>query len=257
VLNINKTQYTLVKIPIKEIIKQEYDVKLTQTQEIDNEYLIKQGNSPLFDQIEMLRGYFCERINEIILVVAKKNPSQEEYLRYVLDNGFSYNGVHYKRFGKSASQGKDGITAFVCDDIFEELYMITQMDIEIKECVISKYEAQRCLVFSSCTLIQDYMPNIVIVGEYEKTLQNQLIKYVVEREREFADKETGKIKKYKSREIEEGYKDLKLIPFDGCGCHEKEFMEVTSAQLGLDYNAVGEQIRIPLMKGYSVYVPFR
>lgn len=256
-LNINKTQYTLVKIPIKEIIKQEYDVELTQDQEIDNEYLIKQGTSPFFDQIEMLRGYFCERINEIVLVIAKKNSSQEEYLKYILDNGFSYNGVHYKRFGKSASQGKDGITAFVSDAIFDELYMITQMDIEIDECVISKYEAQRCLVFSSCTLIQNYMPNIVIIGEYEKTLQNQSIKYVVEREREFIDKETGKAKKYKSREIEEGYKDLKLIPFDGCGCHEKEFMENTSAQLGLDYNAIGTQVRLPFVKGYSVYVPFR
>ena len=135
--------------------------------------------------------------------------------------------------------------------------MITQMDIEIDECVISKYEAQRCLPFSSCTLIKDYMPNIVIIGEYEKTLPNQLIKYVVEKEKEFEDKETGKKKKYKSREIEEGYSDIRLSPFDGCGCHEKEFMEITSAQLGLDYNAIGNQIRLPFVKGYSVYVPFR
>lgn len=219
--------------------------------------MIAQGNSPLFDQIERLRGCFSSHINEIILVVAKKNPKQEIHLRNILRDGFAYNGIHYSRFGKSASQGKDGITAFVCDDIFDELYMITQMDIEIDECVISKYEAQRCLPFSSCTLIKDYMPNIVIIGEYEKTLHNQLIKYVVEKEKEFVDKETGKKKKYKSREIEEGYKDLKLSPFDGCGCHEREFVENVSAQLGLDYNAIGTQVRIPFVKGYSVYVPFR
>ena len=192
-----------------------------------------------------------------MLVVAKKNPKQEKDLRYILDKGFIYNGTHYSRFGKSASQGKDGITAFVCDDIFDELYMITQMDIEIDECVISKYEAQRCLPFSSCTLIHDYMPNIVIIGEYEKTLENQLIKYVVEREKEFTDKETGKKKKYKSREIEEGYKDLKLSPFDGCGCHEHEFKEEVGKQLGLDYEPIGTQVRLPFIKGYSVYVPFR
>lgn len=192
-----------------------------------------------------------------MLVIAKKNPKQENDLRYILDEGFTYNGIHYSRFGKSASQGKDGITAFVCDEIFDELYMITQMDIEIDECVISKYEAQRCLPFSSCTLIKDYMPNIAIIGEYEKTLYNQLIKYVVEKEKEFTDKETGKKKKYKSREIEEGYKNLKLSPFDGCGCHEHEFMENVSAQLGLDYNVIGTQVRFPFIKGYSVYVPFR
>lgn len=189
--------------------------------------------------------------------MAKKNPKQEKDLRYILENGFTYNGIHYSRFGKSASQAKDGITAFFCDAMFDELYMITQMDIQIDECVISKYEAQRCLPFSSCTLIKDYMPNIVIIGEYEKTLPNQLIKYVVEREKEFVDKETGKTKKYKAREIEEGYKDLKISPFDGCGCHEHGFMENVSAQLGLDYNVIGTQIRLPFVKGYSVYVPFR
>ena len=204
-----------------------------------------------------MRGKFSSHINEIILVVAKKNPKQEKDLRYILDKGFTYNGIHYSRFGKSASQGKDGITAFVCDSIFDELYIITQMDIKIDECVISKYEAQRCLLFSSCTLIKDYMPNIVIIGEYERILQNQLIKYVVEREKEFVDKETGKTKKYKLREIEEGYKDLKISPFDGCGCHEHGFMENVSAQLGLDYNVIGTQVRLPFIKGYSVYVPFR
>lgn len=253
----NNTQYTLVKIPIKEIINQDYNIIIDRDTEINNEYLITQGTSLLFDQIERLRGKFTSHISEIILVVAKKNPKQEEYLRHILNEGFTYNGIHYSRFGKSASQGKDGITAFVCDDIFDELYMITQMDIEVDECVISKYEAQRCLPFSSCTLIHDYMPNIIIIGEYEKTLQNQLIKYVVERKREFVDKETGKTKKYNAREIEEGYKDLKLSPFDGCGCHEYEFMKNISTQLELDYEVVGVQIRLPFVKGYSVYVPFR
>lgn len=210
----------------------------------------------MFDQIEQLRGSHTNHITELILVVAKKNPKQEKDLRHILSNGFSYNGIHYTRFGKSASQGKSGITAFVCDEIFDELYMITQMDVEIDECVISKYEAQRCLPFSSCTLIHDYMPNIVIIDEYEKTLEHQFIKYVVEKEKTYIDN-NGNEKKYKSREIEEGFKDLKLSPFDGCGCNEHEFMENVSAQLGLDYNVIGTQVRLPFVKGYSLYVPFR
>lgn len=253
----NNNLYTLIKIPIKELINNDFNINFTRDEEIKKEYLISQGDSLLFDQIERLRSKKTKHINEVILVVAKKNPRTEEQLRYVLNNGFTYNGVHYSRFGKSASQGKNGITAFVCDEIFNELYMSTQMDIEIDECVISKYEAQRCLPFSSCTLIYDYMPNIVIIGEYEKTLKNQLIKYVVERKKEFIDKETGKKKTYNAREIEEGYKDLKLSPFDGCGCHEQDFMINISAQLGLDYNAVGVQVRLPFIKGYSVYIPFK
>lgn len=249
--------YTLIKIPIKDLINNDFNMNITRDEEIDKEYLISQGDSLLLDQIERIRGRKSKHINEIIIVVAKKNPKQEEHLRYILNEGFTYNGIHYLRFGKSASQGKNGETVFVCDEIFDELYKITQMDVEVDECVISKYEAQRCLPFSSCTLIHNYMPNIVIIGEYEKVLKNQLIKYVVERRREFVDKNTGKKKTYNAREIEEGYKDLKISPFDGCGCHEHEFMKNISTQLGLDYDVVGVQVRFPFVKGYSVYVPFR
>lgn len=250
-------QYTLVKLPIKEIISQNFDVKMNRETEMEKEYLVAQSDSLLFDQIARLRGRASSHISEVILVVAKKNPKLETELKYLLENGFSYNGVHYSRFGKSASQAKEGITAFVCDDMFDTLFQITQMDIAVDKCVVSKYEAQRGLVFSSCTLIHDYMPHIVIIGEYEKTLQNQLIKYVVEEEKEYVDKNTGQKKTYIAKEVVEGYRDLKLSPFDGCGCHEQEFTEQISAQLGLDYNAIGAQIRLPFIKGYSVYVPFR
>ncbi len=254
---ITQQQFSLIKIPLRIIKDSNNDVHMSRTDAIDNNYMIAQGNSLLFDQIERLRGYQTEHISELILVVAKKNPSQEDFLREILRNGFDYNNRHYVRFGKSASQGKEGITVFVSDSIYEELYMITQMDIEIDECVISKYEAQRNLVFSSCTLVPDYMPNIVIIGEYEKTLKDQWIRYVVERYKEYTDKETGEVKKYKTREIEKGYHDIPLSPFDGCGCHEAEFMERTSAALGLDYNAVGNQVRLPFIKGFSTYVPFK
>ncbi|MCM1496011.1 MAG: RNA dependent RNA polymerase [Bacteroides sp.] len=255
--NISSTQYTLIKLPLQELITQRFDVHMDRAAELEQEYRITQENSLLLDQIERLRGRTVSHIEEVILVVAKKNPKQETALRNVLKNGFYYNGIHYARFGKSASQGKDGITAFVCDSIYDELYRITQMDIPVEECIISKYEAQRCLIFSSCTLIHDYMPNIIIIGEYEKQIEHQFVKYVVEQEKEFTDPETGEPKTYKARIIEEGWRDVKISPFDGCGCHEWEFMEQVSAQLGLDYNAIGTQIRLPFMKGFSVYVPFR
>ncbi len=251
------SQCTLIKLPLKELIRQNFDMNLSRDQEIEKGYFITQESSLLFDQIERLRGIPSSHINEVILLTAKKNPRQEKDLRRVLKEGFYYNGTHYSRFGKSASQAKEGITAFVCDSIFDELYKITQMELPIDECVISKYEAQRCLVFSSCTLIEEYMPNIVITGEYQKELQNQLIKYVVEKEETFTDKESGKEIRYRSRKIEEGRRDIPLSPFDGCGCHEYEFTKKISKQLQLDYNAVGMQIRLPFIKGFSVYVPFR
>lgn len=244
-----------MKIPIKEVIRQEYDVVLSEEEKCS--YLIAQEHSLLLDQIERLRGHFSEYVSELILLSAKKNPRQEEHLKYVLEHGFFCNNTHYSRFGKSASQAKDGITAFVCDEIFEELYRITQMDLEISSCVISKYESQRCLLFTSCTLIPNYIPNIVIIGEYEKVLRDQLIRYVTETEKTFPNEQTGEEKAYRARTITEGRRDIPLSPFDGCGCHESEFMERVSQVAGLDYLAAGSQIRLPFIKGYSVYVPFR
>ncbi len=248
-------QFTVVKLPLKKILEQ--DCRVTLTDKEQEEYLVEQADSLLFDQILRLRGKYSPHISELILMVAKKNPKQEKQLRTVLDHGFIYNGRRYMRFGKSASQGKAGITAFVSDDIFDELYRITQMDIPVEECVISKYEAQRCLLFSSCTIIKDYIPNIIIIGEYEKVLKDRYVRYVVQKQKEITDKETGKPKTISVREVEEGYKDIKLSPFDGCGCHEAEFAQKTSQVLGLDYTAIGNQIRLPFIKGYSVYVPFR
>ncbi|MDF2950581.1 MAG: hypothetical protein K0S18_164 [Anaerocolumna sp.] len=246
----DKQQFVLAKIPLKLIIKHSYNVEISKDDEVD--YLIAQSNSILFDQIERIRGSFSERINEFILVEAPKNPKTENELRYVLNNGFTYNGVNYVRFGKSASQGKDGITAFCDANIYEELFMVTQMDVEIDECVISKYEAQRCLPFSSCTLIKDKLPYIVVIGEYKKVLEDQYIRYVVEKDKEYTDEETGEVKKYKAREIDEGYHSIELSPFDGCGCHSRKVSEMAKTALGLDYIPIGLQIRLPFFKGYSV-----
>lgn len=75
---IETTQYTLIKIPIKELIKQNFNATVSRDLEINEEYLIAQGDSPLFDQIERLRGHFSSHINEIILVVAKKILSRKK-----------------------------------------------------------------------------------------------------------------------------------------------------------------------------------
>ena len=110
-------QYTMLKIPLKEIISQNFDITIRRNEEIERGYLVAQEPSLLLDQIERLRGRPSEHISEMILVTAKKNPKQEDALRQLLADGFCCNGIHFRRFGKSASQAKAGITAFVCDGI--------------------------------------------------------------------------------------------------------------------------------------------
>ena len=247
----------MIKIPIREIVKQNYNVKLTKDEEIKKDYVIQQLDSLLFDQLRQIRGKDSPRINELILVIAKKTKKKEDLTKKLLYEGFNYNNVHYVRFGKSSAEGKAGITVFVDDRIFTELTNRTQLDIPIDSCVVSKYENQRCLPFSTCTLVDGELPYIVIVNEYTKVLPQQMIRYVVEKKKEFIDKQTGEIKPYNSREIEEGLHDIQLSPFDGSGCHTHEISKRISDAVGLDYIAIGAQIRLPFFKGYSVEVPFK
>jgi hypothetical protein len=72
----DKQQFILAKIPIKLIIKNSYNISLKQDDE--EEFLIEQSQSLLFDQIERIRGSFSKRINEFILVEAQKNPRTEK-----------------------------------------------------------------------------------------------------------------------------------------------------------------------------------
>lgn len=248
-------QFTLVKLPIQEIIRQDYSVTLSPEEELP--FLVSQGNSLLFDQIARLRGQESSHITELILITAKKSPSTASALKHILAEGFFYGGIHYRRFGKSASQAKEGITAFVAESIFEELYRITQLDLKVKECVISKYESQRCLVFSSCTLIENKIPRIVIIDEYEKVLKDQYIRYVKNVPKTIIDSETGEPKAVTVKEVTEGFRNIPLSPFDGCGCHELEFSQAAQKSLHLDYLPSGAQVRLPFLKGFSVYVPFR
>ena len=230
---------------------------MTKDEELQKDYLIAQQNSLLLDQLRQIRGKDSVRINELILVEAKKNKNTKEATQHILRNGFDYNDVHYVRFGKSSSQGKAGITVFINSEIYNEMFIITQLDIPIDKCVVSKYENQRCLPFSTCTIIDGEIPNIVVIDEYTKVIKNQQIRYVVEKEKEFKDKSTNKIKKYNAREIEDGVHDIQISPFDGCGCHTHEVSERISNAIGLDYVAIGAQIRLPFFKGYSVEMPFK
>ena len=68
-------QYTMLKIPLKEIISQNFDITIRRNEEIERGYLVAQEPSLLLDQIERLRGRPSEHISEMILVTAKKNET--------------------------------------------------------------------------------------------------------------------------------------------------------------------------------------
>lgn len=253
--------YSVGKLHIK-AFRNKTDLRLTRKDISDKDMVpVSQTDSLFLEQVRKITGRAITDINldELILLKAPKPPKgqNKSLLQRVLEDGFYIDGRHYVRYGKSAAQGKDGITLFVDEEIYPYLFESSQLGVSILECVISKYESQRNLILSSCTIIEGDLPYIVIVGEYTKVLKDQYIRYVVEGKKKIIDKSTQTEKAVNVREVKEGYHDIKLSPFDGCGCHSHQMSVKWSEALGLDYVAVGAQIRLPFMKGYSVEVPFK
>lgn len=247
--------HDILKITIQDIIKAEFDLHMNK--ENESQYIIRQQESPFFKQIELVRGYPSNRIKELIFVEAKHNKKRRPQLEKLLAKGFNYNNTHYVRFGKSASQAKDGITVFMSNKFYTEMMERSQLGVKIDKCIISKYESYRCLIFSACQLVdEDKLPNIILVDEYTKILHNQYVRYAVEKDVEYFDKTTNQNKTIKNkRMIEEGYHDVKLSPFDGFGVHTEEMSKIFAKYTGADHISIGYQVKLPFLKGMSIQAP--
>lgn len=247
--------YSLLKIKIQDIIKSDYNLSVDD--ELQKKYRIKLPESLLFQQLNIVRGHSVEEISEFIFVEAKRNKDRENKLITLLQEGFTCNNKKYIRFGKSPSQGKNGITTFVQEEYYEELTERSKLGLDIDKCVISKYESYRSLIFSSCHIVNEDIPKIVIINEFEKTIQNQKIRCAEEKEFSHIDKETGEVKKYKNRVIVDDVTDITISPFDGFGLHTKEVSHLLRKTVSKECKSVLFQIRLPFMKGVSVEFDFK
>ncbi|MGD7047067.1 hypothetical protein FZC83_02285 [Rossellomorea marisflavi] len=253
----NKTcTYKLIKITIQQLIKSNFDLSMSENEAKD--YLIQQNDTPLFRQLSLIRGCDSKIINELIYVEAKHNKKRLPDLKKMLKFGFIYNNKKYVRFGKSSSQAKDGITVFIEDSIHANMLERSQLGVPVDQCVISKYESYRSLILSSCQIVDEDIPYIVIMDEYEKTIPNQHVRYAEERDVTYVDKVSGEKKvAKKQRFIKEGNADIKISPFDGFGVHTEEISKKFSKYIKSDHESVLFQIRLPFMKGVTVETDFK
>lgn len=254
-MHLSVKMYDILKININDLPKPSFDLQMSSKTEF--RHLIRQQNTPLFEQIKKLRGYETKKIEELIFLEAKHNKKKISYLKTVLKDGFMYNGRHYKRFGKSASQAKDGVTVFIASDYYDEVMESSQLGIEVDKCVVSKYESYRCLILSACQMVDGKIPNIVMVDEFTKVIPDQYVRYAIEKDVDIVDKKTNQKKAYKNRVIEEGYQDIEISPFDGFGVHTEEMSKLWSGFLGLDCTPIAYQVRLPFLKGVSIQAPFK
>lgn len=285
--------YKVMKLKLSTIISNNYNLKAFSTKKLQKNLIMQQDNS-IFRHInkinngnkligikkkhEYIEDIIFVNINKSVTMAEwqiqkKKEEYQQKYLEtgkdryseyidgktalaHILKNGFKYNDITYKRFGKSSSMARNASIAFISEAIYDQLFDITTMGIDLnKPMVLSKFEAYRGLLFSSSNVIQNELPYIVLVEDLIKYIPNQQIKYTIEEDSEYVSKHTGEVIKTKKYPIYSGIDEVEISCFDGMGCHEKDLGDKIERILGVRYPAV--QIRVPYMKGLSVEFSFR
>ena len=207
-------------------------------------------------QIQQKKDEYAEKYKETGKERYREYMDGRTALEYVIKNGFKYQGVLYKRFGKSSSMARNASIAFVSEKIFDKLFDITTMGIDLKKpMVLSKFEAYRGLLFSSSIVIQKTLPYIVLIDDLEKYIPDCDIKYTVEEDHEYISKITGQVVKTKKYPIISGRDNVKISCFDGMGVHEESISSKFAEVLEEDCPAV--QIRAPYMKGLSIKFSYK
>lgn len=248
--------FELPKIKIQQIIKSDYNFSITE--EDEKQYIIQQQDTPLFRQLSLIRGKETKRIDELVFVEAKHNKKRRPLLEKLLKEGFYYNGKLFVRYGKSSSQAKDGVTVFIDNDVYEEMMERSQLGVKVEKCVISKYESYRNLILSSCQMVDEELPYIVIVDEYSKMIHDQHVRYAVQKDVEYTNPQTHKKVIAKNQKfIEESTTDIEILPFDGFGVHTKEISKLFSKYTASTHDSVLFQIRLPFMKGVTIETDFK
>lgn len=222
--------YTIYQIPIEKI---------------NDDYKIQIGENLITELIQNIRNrqYKEEEDNfipELIYIKINNNNDKTKAILEKIDiNGFTINGIKYKRLGKSPAMTRTGRIAFVDETLKEQLDELIMLGKHVDKAVPSKYEAYRGLSFSTC-LFSDVVPkNVCIVDEYKTTI-NEYVKTV------------------KDGQIIEGNFDVETTLWDGMGVHSPEWGKKVAKSLGIGYTPVGYQIRMfPSIKGMSYEFNFK
>lgn len=103
----------------------------------------------------------------------KKDEDKRNLYAYMMKEGIYIDNVHYVREGavKSASQTRTQKTMFIREDLKGKITEYSTLGRKPEKTVIAKMETAKGLLLSSALLLEECMPRIVIVPDYEVTLK--------------------------------------------------------------------------------------
>lgn len=103
----------------------------------------------------------------------ERDEDKRKLYAYMMQEGIYIDDVHYVREGavKSASQTRTQKTMFIREDLKDKITEYSTLGRKPEKTVIAKMETAKGLLLSSALLLEDCMPRIVIVPDYEITLK--------------------------------------------------------------------------------------
>lgn len=221
-------------------------------------YKIKQQYNHLFRIIRNNKEIKNNYIDDVVFVDCSNNKNYQKELDGILRYGITINGVEFKYWGKSASMSRAGILGFVSTEMYNIVETYAMMEIKFDKTVLSKFEAYKCLLLSSCFCIEkEELPYMIVVDDYEAVVKDVKIKYVDEKEIEYTDKNTGELKVFKEKIIKEGIKDIDNNVNDGAGLCSIEWAKSIQEYLEIPYMPCALMLRVPYIKGISIAVDFK
>lgn len=247
--------YVTYKFPFKFLRENDFDITLDDTGM--GEYEIKQADNLLFHQIRRITGRTSTCARLVAFVDCKGCSGDVDGLTELITNGFYVNGEHFVLSERSASMTRNSILSFTDDSIADELFEAVTMGSDPGPTVISKLMAYRGLTLSSCHCLDGFRPKVIVVSDYECVVQNQHIRYIYDMETSFVNDE-GKEVPWKQKDVTDGYRDIPITPFDGCGVHHPAITEEVMMRLCLKDDDSPTTIlwRAPYIKGLTAEIDY-
>lgn len=191
------------------------------------------------ENIEKLK-IIQNNINEIQYIkdIVNVKVTNKDHYRDIALNGFTMNGIKYKRLCCGSGQMRRNTVTFVNEKLYDYLNesLMCGLDGRIEKISLAKYSAYFALSFSSVLWVRK--PRICVIPDYETVLPNQKIDFVVK-------DENGK------KHIEEREMDITLNSADGMGLISPQCAKWFSEDIGLPEGQVACQfvIRSVFVKG--------
>ena len=240
--------YRVNKLTLTDVVDEKYYMIVDHPE--DGRFSILQQDNLLFRQVRLITKEVGIYNPYVLFVDCKGQKNKVSELTEIILNGFYFNNRRFVMSERSASMARNSILSFVDFSIAKQLDERITMGVTFEKTVLSKWVAYRGLMFSSCFVMENWFPKVIVVADYEKIIPEQHIKFLEDETVSFVDKQ-GNDRTWVQKAITSGTKDLPLNCFDGCGLHHPSITAQVKDRLQIRENPTTILWRACFIKGVT------